>query len=76
MAMYRDENRSGRTASAVTANMVEMANILSDYDADNSGMIEKGEAVMAVLDYLLARNDITKDEAIEVVTAFILQTAV
>ena len=75
-AFYRDANRPNRTASDVTANAVEMANILSDYDADNSGMIEKGEAVMAVLDYLLARNDITKDEAIEVVTAFILQTAV
>ena len=75
-AFYRDANRSNRTASDVTANAVEMANILSDYDADNSGMIEKGEAVMAVLDYLLMRTDITKDEAIEVVTAFILQTAV
>ncbi len=75
MAMYRDENRSGRTAEAITTNMVQMANILSDYDADDSGMIEKSEAVMAVLDYLL-RNSITKEEAIEVVTAFILRTEV
>ena len=75
MAMYRDANRSNRTANAVTTNMVEMANILSDYDADDSGMIEKSEAVMAVLDYLL-RNSITKEEAIEVVTAFILRTEV
>ena len=34
MAMYRDANRSGLTASDVTDNAVEMANILSDYDAD------------------------------------------
>ena len=74
MAMYRDA-RGPATADAVTANMVEMANILSDYDADDSGMIEKSEAVMAVLDYLL-RNSITKEEAIEVVTAFILRTEV
>ena len=51
------------------------ANILSDYDADGNGLIEKSEATTAVLDYLL-RGEITKEEAVEVVTAFILQTAV
>ena len=54
---------------------MEAANVLTDYDADGNGMIEKSEAVAAVLDYLL-RGEITKDEAIEVVTAFILQTPV
>ena len=74
-AIYRDARGPAKMADAVTANAVEMANILSDYDADDSGRIEKSEAVTAVLDYLI-RGDITKDEAVEVVTAFILQTAV
>ena len=52
-AFYRDANRAGRTASATTANAVVTANILADYDADDSGSIEKSEAVRAVLDYLL-----------------------
>ncbi len=75
MAMYNDANRAARTAEAVTANAVEMATVLSDYDADNSGTIEKSEATAAVLDYLL-RGEITKEEAVSVVTAYILQTAV
>ena len=75
MAMYNDANRAGRTAEAVTANMVEMPSLLSDYDADDSGRIEKSEAITALLDYLI-RGEITKDEALEVVLAFSAQTPV
>ena len=50
--------------------------LLDTYDADNSGLIERSEAVKAVLDYLLIRSEITRAQAIEVVTAYILETAV
>ena len=50
--------------------------ILAMYDANNNRLIERSEAVDAVLDYLLIRKVITRDQAIEVVTAYILETAV
>ena len=49
--------------------------LLGTYDADNSGLIERSEAVKAVLDYLI-RDEISRAQAIEVVTAHILETAV
>ena len=49
--------------------------ILAMYDANDNSLIERSEAVDAVLDFLIL-NEITRDQAIEVVTAFILQTAV
>ena len=48
--------------------------ILAMYDANDNNLIERSEAVNAVLDFLV-RNEITRDQAIEVVTAYILQTA-
>ncbi len=48
------------------------------YDADSSGFIELSEAVDAVTDYLLGRpgpaGEITRADAVEVVTAYLLQT--
>ena len=49
--------------------------ILAMYDANDNSLIERSEAVGAVLDFLLL-NEITRDQAIEVVIAFTLQTAV
>ena len=61
----------------VTVTVTATGDILLDtYDADNSGLIERSEAVKAVLDYLLIRSEITRAQAIEVVTAYILETAV
>ena len=49
--------------------------ILAMYDGNDNSLIERSEAVDAVLDFLIL-NEITRDQAIEVVTAYILQTAV
>lgn len=43
------------------------------YDANDSGFVERQEAVEAVTDYLLGRTDIGRDEAIDVVTAYLLE---
>ena len=78
-AMYDDAEGIGKSASEVTMYKVGETEagdgILATYDADDSGMIERSEAVKAVLDYLI-RNQITRDQAIEVVTAYILEVAV
>ena len=52
--------------------------LLQMYDADASGMIERSEAVKAVLDYLIPNrpDQITRAQAIEVVTAYIVRTPV
>ena len=65
-------------ATGITSEMVKSASIVGDYDADGNGRIDRDEAITAVLDALLPGrpNPITREEAIEVVTAFILQTEV
>ena len=77
MAMYADAQGPNKTAYEVTASAVVAmpvsVSILAMYDADNSGFIERSEAAKAVLDYLI-RHEITRAPAIEVVTAYHLQT--
>ena len=76
-AMYDDGEGMDKMAYEMTM-MVGAGpdgGILAMYDANDNSLIERSEAVGAVLDYLL-RNEITRDQAIEVVTAHILQTAV
>ena len=69
-AMYDDGEGSDKTAMEMTANAVgATGDILSDYDTDGTPGISEIEASIAVLDYLI-RSDITKDEAIQVVTAY------
>ena len=65
-------------AMGSTSAMVKSASIVADYDANGNGRIDRDEAITAVLDALLPGrpNPITREEAIEVVTAFILQTEV
>ena len=68
-AMYDDGEGSGKTALGMTANAVgATGDIVSRYDTDGNGISEI-EASIAVLDYLI-RGDITRDEAIQVVTAY------
>ena len=83
-AMYTDAQGPNKMAYEKTEGMVGADvmmpgdALLDMYDADDSGLIERSEAVKAVLDYLIpGRPDqITRAQAIEVVTAYILETAV
>ena len=71
-AMYDDGEGSGKTAMGMTANAVGATDdIFSwyDYDTDGTPGISEIEASKAVLDYLI-RSEITRDEAIQVVTAY------
>ena len=71
-AMYDDGEGSGKTALGMTANAVGATDdIFSwyDYDTDGTPGISEIEASVAVLDYLI-RSLITRDEAIQVVTAY------
>ena len=75
-AMYDDDHGAGKTAMEMTANAVggtAPGSIVAQYAGDD-GVVDRIEASKAVLDYLI-RNMITRDEAIEVVRAYILQTA-
>ena len=79
MATYTDAyGDEMNMATGRTSQMVKSASIVGDYDADGNGRIDRDEAITAVLDALLPGrpNPITREEAIEVVTAFILQTEV
>ena len=69
-AMYDDSFGEGKTAMGMTANAVgATADIVSRYDTDGTPGISEIEASIAVLDYLI-RSEITRDEAIQVVTAY------
>ena len=71
-AMYDDSFGEGKTAMGMTANAVGATDdIFSwyDYDTDGTPGISEIEASIAVLDYLI-RSLITRDEAIQVVTAY------
>ena len=69
-AMYDDGEGSGKTAMGMTANAVgATGDIFSRYDTDGTPGISEIEASIAVLDYLI-RDEITRDEAIQVVTAY------
>ena len=70
--MYDDGEGSGKEAMEMTANAVgATGDIFSwyDYDTDGTPGISEIEASIAVLDYLI-RSEITRDEAIQVVTAY------
>ena len=69
-AMYDDSFGEGKTAMGMTANAVgATGDIVSRYDTDGTPGISEIEASIAVLDYLI-RSEITRDEAIQVVTAY------
>ena len=68
-AMYDDGEGSGKEAMGMTAKAVGACDILSRYDTDGTPGISRIEASIAVLDYLI-RDKITRDEAIQVVTAY------
>lgn len=50
-------------------------NVLSVYGADDSSRIEKPEAVQSVTDYLIELTNVTKSDAVEVVTAYLVATS-
>ena len=66
-AMYDDGEGMGKMAYVMT--MMPAETLLERYDADEDGEISEIEASIAVLDYLI-RDSITRDEAIQVVTAY------
>ena len=69
-AMYDDSFGEDQTAMGMTANAVGATDdIFSRYDTDGTPGISEIEASKAVLDYLI-RSEITRDEAIQVVTAY------
>ena len=77
-AMYTDGEGSGKSASAESANMVLDAaatggTLLDTYDADDSGAIEKSEALTAINDYLFGVGDaaISKEDVIEVINLYL-----
>ena len=76
MATYTDAyGEEMDMATGQTSEMVKAASIASDYDANGNGMIDRDEAIQAVLDALI-NGVITTEEALEVVLAFIQQTPV
>jgi len=50
-------------------------NVLSVYGVDDSSTIEKPEAVQSVTDYLIELTNVTKSDAVEVVTAYLVATS-
>jgi len=48
--------------------------IVCVYDVNSSGVLDRPEALQAVTDYLLSLTNITRVEAVEVVTAYLLVT--
>ena len=71
-AMYDDSFGEGKTAMGMTANAVGATDDIfswREYDYDTDGTLSEIEASIAVLDYLI-RSLITRDEAIQVVTAY------
>ena len=69
-AMYDDSFGEDKTAMGMTANAVgATCDIVSRYDTDGTPGISEIEASIAVLDYLI-RGEITRDQAIQVVTAY------
>ena len=68
--MYDDGEGSVKEAMGMTANAVATGDIVSWYDTDGTPGISRSEAVAAALDYLI-RNEITRDEAIQVVNTYL-----
>ena len=50
-------------------------NLLSVYGVDDSSTIEKPKAVQSVTDYLIELTNVTKSDAVEVVTAYLVATS-
>ena len=72
-AMYDDSFGEDQTAMGMTANAVgATCDIVCRYDTDGTPGISEIEASIAVLDYLIRGDitEITRDEAIQVVTAY------
>ena len=50
-------------------------NILCVYDVNFNGVIDRPEAVQSVTDFLVGLTDITRNQAVEVVTAYLIVTS-
>ena len=75
MVTYTDKNGSGRTASSMATEMMTVAattgsDLLSRYDADESGHIDLTEVNMAIDDYF--NGDLTLDEVNKVIDLYFM----
>ena len=66
-ATYTDVQASGQTASAVTGSATQL-DLISRYDANGNGIIERDEAIAAVRDYF--DRLITRDQVIMVIQSY------
>ena len=73
-ATYTDPLASGKTARGVSDYAVtEGAPLVARYDANNNGIIEKGEVIAAINDYLFGEGDeaISKAEVIKLINLYL-----
>ena len=76
-AMYTDGEGSGKSARAVTANAVvdegTQDPLVSRYDADSSGDIDKTEVLTAINDYLFGDSDeaISKPDVLRLINLYL-----
>ena len=73
-AAYTDALASGQTAVAVTGHAVTDGDpLVARYDANGNGMIERGEVIAAINDYLFGEGDeaISKAEVIRLINLYL-----
>lgn len=66
-------NSAGAGVASAASSSVTLRPSACRYDANRSGATERAEALQAITDYLFARTTIVRSEAIEVLSAFLLQ---
>ena len=73
-AMYTDEEGSGKSAEAVSDNAVVAGEtqdpLLTRYDANSNGEIDRDEVITAINDYLF-EDGITRDQVIDVLNLYL-----
>ncbi len=72
--MYTDEEGSGKSAEAVSDNAVVAGEtqdpLLTRYDANSNGEIDRDEVITAINDYLF-EDAITRDQVIDVLNLYL-----
>ena len=67
-ASYDDAVGTGKSAQAATSSGVAQMELLSEYDANRDGSIERSEAIQAVSDYF--NGEISKDDVLAVLVLY------
>ena len=67
-ASYDDAVGTGKSAQAATSSGVAQMELLSEYDANRNGSIERSEAIRAVSDYF--NGEISKDDVLAVLVLY------